>query len=76
MALMPIICFGQINFKLNGNGCSPSSRLRQLEDKQNYQVGDRIGQLIIIPYPYVEFVESDELSDSERGTGGYGSSWM
>ena len=44
--------------------------------KQHYQVGDRIGQLIIIPYPNVEFVEADELSDSERGTGGYGSSGM
>lgn len=42
--------------------------------KQHYQVGERIGQLIIIPYPYVEFVEADELSDSERGAGGYGSS--
>ena len=42
--------------------------------KQHYQVGDRIGQLIIIPYPYIEFVEADELSDSERGAGGYGSS--
>ena len=39
-----------------------------------YEVGDRIGQLIIIPYPDIEFVEADELSDSDRGTGGYGSS--
>lgn len=38
-----------------------------------YEVGERIAQLAIIPYPEVEFVESDELSDSERGTGGYGS---
>lgn len=43
------------------------------EDKQ-YDVGDRIGQLIIIPIPDIEFVESDELSASDRGTGGYGSS--
>ena len=42
--------------------------------KQHYHVGDRIGQLIIIPYPDVEFVEADELSDSERGVCGYGSS--
>lgn len=39
-----------------------------------YQVGDRIGQLVIIPFPQIEPVESDELSDSERGSGGYGSS--
>jgi dUTP pyrophosphatase len=39
-----------------------------------YSVGDRIGQLIIMPYPQIEFLEVDELSDSERGTGGFGSS--
>lgn len=39
----------------------------------NYSIGDRIGQLIILPYPTIEFEETEELSDSERGTGGYGS---
>ena len=38
-----------------------------------YKVGDRIGQLIIMPYPQVELVEVQELSDTERGDGGYGS---
>jgi len=38
-----------------------------------YKVGDRIGQLIIMPYPHIEFEEVDELSETERGTGGYGS---
>lgn len=38
-----------------------------------YEVGERIGQIIIIPYPQIEFIEVDELSDSERGTGNYGS---
>lgn len=38
-----------------------------------YKVGDRIAQLIIIPYPQIEFVETDELSESERGEGGHGS---
>ncbi len=38
-----------------------------------YEVGDRVGQLIILPYPKVEFEEADELSASDRGTGGYGS---
>ena len=39
-----------------------------------YRVGERIAQLIIIPHPYIEFVPANELSDSERGSGGYGSS--
>ncbi|MFK5173499.1 dUTP diphosphatase, partial [Propionibacterium freudenreichii] len=34
--------------------------------------GDRIAQAIILPYPKVEFVEG-ELSDTERGIGGFGS---
>lgn len=38
-----------------------------------YKVGDRIGQIVIIPYPTIEFEETDILSESERGTGGHGS---
>lgn len=38
-----------------------------------YKVGDRIAQLIIMPYPKVKFIESDELSQTERGKGGKGS---
>jgi len=38
-----------------------------------YEIGDRIGQLIILPYPTVEPIEVDELSNSERGEGGFGS---
>lgn len=39
----------------------------------HYQEGDRIAQMIIIPYPEIEFEEADSLSESDRGTGGYGS---
>lgn len=39
----------------------------------SYNVGDRIGQIIIMPYPQIEFVEVDELSSSDRGVGGFGS---
>ena len=39
-----------------------------------YEVGDRVGQLIIIPYPQIELVEVDELDDTVRGDGGFGSS--
>ena len=35
--------------------------------------GMRISQLAIRPVPEVEFVEVDELSDTERGEGGFGS---
>ena len=38
-----------------------------------YHPGDRIGQIMIIPHPEVEFVEVDDLSESDRGDGGFGS---
>lgn len=61
---------GEVMFKFK-----PQWRFRPPEKPLNglYDVGDRIGQLIVMPYPEVTFVESDELSETERGTGGYGS---
>lgn len=38
-----------------------------------YKVGDKIAQLIIVPYPKIEFKVVDELSSTERGEGGHGS---
>ena len=38
-----------------------------------YAVGDRIAQIMIIPHPPIEFEEAEELSDTERGDGGFGS---
>lgn len=39
-----------------------------------YEIGERVGQLIILPYPSVELVEADELDETDRGSGGFGSS--
>lgn len=39
-----------------------------------YAIGDRIGQLIVMPFPKVTFKEAEELSQSDRGEGGFGSS--
>lgn len=38
-----------------------------------YEQGERFAQLVIMPIPEVEFTEAEELSDTERGAGGYGS---
>lgn len=35
--------------------------------------GDRIAQLIIIPYKEIELEVVDEVSETERGQGGFGS---
>lgn len=39
-----------------------------------YRVGDRVGQMIIMPYPSIELEEVEELSQTVRGEGGFGSS--
>lgn len=39
-----------------------------------YEVGERVAQIIIMPYPQIEFEEAEELSETERGAGSYGSS--
>ena len=39
-----------------------------------YNVGEKVGQLIIMPYPQIELQEVEELSNTERGTGAFGSS--
>lgn len=41
--------------------------------KDHYDIGDKIGQIIIIPYPKIEIQETDRLSSSERGKEGFGS---
>jgi dUTP pyrophosphatase len=46
-----------------------------LEKKINiYEVGERIAQMIIMPLPEIELKECDELSETDRGTKGYGGS--
>jgi dUTP pyrophosphatase len=42
-------------------------------DSIAYKVGDRIAQIMIIPHPPIEFKEVNDLSDTERGDGGFGS---
>lgn len=54
---------GEVKFKFWGD-----------KDAEIYSIGDRVGQLVIVPIPTVEWEESTEdLSDSERGEGAYGS---
>ena len=52
---------GEIMLKFDKNG-----------DKE-YEVGDRVGQLMLIPIPSVQFVQVANLPDSDRGLGGFGS---
>jgi dUTP pyrophosphatase len=38
-----------------------------------YLIGDKVGQLILMKLPWVEIEEVEELSDTDRGEGGFGS---
>ena len=42
-------------------------------ERENYKVGDRVCQIMIIPHPTIELNEVNELSNTERGEGGFGS---
>ena len=63
---------------VNGNIYSQFIKIQFSQKKcdvlNNYNVGDRVGQLIILPYPSIETEEVEELNSSERGEGGFGSS--
>lgn len=43
------------------------------EIPQTVAVGERVAQLVITPYITAEFIEVDELSETVRGAGGFGS---
>ena len=38
-----------------------------------YQVGDRIGQLVVLKLPYTRLIEVNKMPETDRGEGGYGS---
>ena len=50
-----------------------ANRRPTANDDMIYHAGDRIAQIVFVKLPDVQLVESEELSDSDRGTGGYGS---
>ena len=39
-----------------------------------YEIGDKIAQLIVLPYPEVSYTEVETLSETDRGENGHGSS--
>ena len=41
--------------------------------EQTVAAGERVAQLVIAPYLAVEYQEAEELSDTARGAGGFGS---
>ena len=66
---------GEVSFKFKPSMALDEGRAWAIAFREQYfyRVGDRIGQMIIMPYPSIEFEEVQELSKTERDTGGYGS---
>ena len=53
---------GEIMLKFDKNG------------EKQYEPGDRVGQLMLVPIPSIQFVQVVNLPQSDRGLGGFGSS--
>ena len=58
---------GEITFRYKFDSDSYFANVKR------YQDGDRVGQLVILPYPEIELEEVNHLTTSTRGMGGYGS---
>lgn len=63
-------CVGVIDSDYRGE---VKVKLRSDEELKQVCKGDRIAQAMVIPAPLVMFQEVDELSDTDRGDGGFGS---
>jgi dUTP pyrophosphatase len=59
----------KIRFKQVTNYCVSNFKYNFLK----YDINEKVAQLIILPVPYITFVEAEELSDTSRGEGGFGS---
>ncbi len=43
------------------------------EQLQTVEAGERIAQMVLTPFLHASFVETDTLDETERGSGGFGS---
>lgn len=61
---------GEIKLRFSKINIDPAKK----SSDQFYSIGDRVGQLVIIPIPTIVLIEKEELSETNRNTGGFGSS--
>jgi dUTP pyrophosphatase len=65
-------CVGVIDSGYRGELQATFKKTQGL-DSIKYKVGERGAQIIILPYPTIYMTEVPELSNTERGSGGFGS---
>jgi dUTP pyrophosphatase len=61
------------NKLFGGEGMYDEMKVNQMQPNDYYKVGDRVAQIMIIPFPPIEFEQVTQLSETERGDGGFGS---
>jgi len=72
--LMLSNCVGVVDSGYRGELQATFNKVNQNSIAENdYKVGDRVAQIMIIPHPPIEFKEVNDLSETERGEGGFGS---
>ena len=64
-----VICVGTIDQDYRGEIMVP---IRTDKKAWNIKRGDRIAQAVISPVTIANIIEVDELSDTDRGSGGFG----
>ena len=65
-------CVGVIDSHYRGEimvSYKPTSDVQKI-----YEIGDKIAQLIVLPYPEISYIEVENLSETDRGENGHGSS--
>lgn len=67
-------CVGVIDSDYRGEVCVPVINLG--EESFTVKNGDRIAQMVIMPYEAAEYETVPELSETERGEGGFGSTGL
>ena len=67
----PANCVGVIDSDYRGEICV--GLVNQKDEPFTVRPGDRIAQMVIAPVILPEIVETDELDDTDRGAGGFGS---
>ena len=70
--LRPANCVPVIDCDYRGEWIIPLHN--DSNETMTVQAGERICQLIVLPYQDIDFIEVNELAKTDRGNGGFGSS--
>lgn len=70
--VLPASGFGLVDADFRGS-VKFTFRTFDFSKKPPYAIGERFAQLLIIAHPQIELIESEELTETKRGAGGFGS---